>query len=78
MCQSLEVLVRGKAVELEQVSEAWRNLQRQQVDREEKQRDSLRERDTIISQLQGALHTRTQETQVERRAAPDQPRQTRG
>uniref|UniRef100_A0A3P8UIK7 Si:ch211-242b18.1 n=1 Tax=Cynoglossus semilaevis TaxID=244447 RepID=A0A3P8UIK7_CYNSE len=60
---SLEVLVRGKAVELEQVSEAWRNLQRQQVDREEKQRDSLRERDTIISQLQGALHTRTQETQ---------------
>ncbi|XP_044218217.1 myomegalin isoform X6 [Thunnus albacares] len=60
---SLEVLVRGKALELEQVCDAWRNVQRQQQDSEERQIYILRERDTIISQLQAALHARTQEAQ---------------
>ncbi|KAM9358453.1 myomegalin [Symphorus nematophorus] len=60
---SLEVLVRGKALELEQVCDASRSLQRQQQESEERQSRILRERDAIISQLQAALHTRTQEAQ---------------
>lgn len=64
--QSLEVLVRGKTLELEQVCDGWRNVQRQQQESEERQSRILRERDAIISQLQTALHTRTQEAQVQR------------
>ncbi|XP_071342689.1 myomegalin isoform X2 [Trachinotus anak] len=60
---SLEVLVRGKALEQEQVGDAWRNVQRQQQESEERQSRVLRERDAIISQLQAALHARTQEAQ---------------
>ncbi|CAJ1059465.1 myomegalin isoform X4 [Xyrichtys novacula] len=60
---SLEVLLRGKALELEQVSDAWRNVQHQQQDGEERTSRVLRERDAIIGQLQGALHARTQEAQ---------------
>ncbi|XP_040895566.1 myomegalin isoform X2 [Toxotes jaculatrix] len=60
---SLEVLGRGKALELEQVSNTWRNVQRQQQESEERQSRILRERDAIISQLQAALLTRTQEAQ---------------
>ncbi|KAL7397807.1 hypothetical protein ABVT39_028209 [Epinephelus coioides] len=60
---SLEVLVRGKALELEQVCDAWRNVQRQQQESEERQSSGLRERDGIITQLQAALHARTQEAQ---------------
>ncbi|KAM7012272.1 myomegalin [Tautogolabrus adspersus] len=60
---SLEVLLRGKALELEQVCDAWRNVQRQQQESGERQSRTLRERDGIISQLQGALHIRTQEAQ---------------
>ncbi|XP_026178954.1 myomegalin isoform X3 [Mastacembelus armatus] len=60
---SLEVLVRGKALELEQVCDGWRNVQRQQQESEERQSRVLRERDGIIGQLQAALHNRTQEAQ---------------
>ncbi|XP_065811624.1 myomegalin isoform X2 [Labrus bergylta] len=60
---SLEVLLRGKALELEQVCDAWRSVQRQQQESGERQSRALRERDGIISQLQGALHARTQEAQ---------------
>ncbi|XP_074492465.1 myomegalin isoform X5 [Sebastes fasciatus] len=60
---SLEVLLRGKAVELEQVCDAWRNVQRQQQESEQRQSSVLRERDGIIGQLQAALHARTQEAQ---------------
>ncbi|XP_031731911.1 myomegalin isoform X3 [Anarrhichthys ocellatus] len=60
---SLEVLVRGKALHLEQVCDAWRNIQRQQQEGGERQSSILRERDGIISQLQAALHARTQEAQ---------------
>lgn len=62
--KSLEVLVRGKGLELEQVCEAWRSVQRHHEDREERHRRSLRERDTLISQLQNTLHTRTSEAEV--------------
>ncbi|CDQ62856.1 unnamed protein product [Oncorhynchus mykiss] len=61
---SLEVLVRGKGLELEQVCEAWRSVQRHHEDREERHSRSLRERDTLISQLQNTLHTRTSEAEV--------------
>ncbi|XP_029284953.1 myomegalin isoform X3 [Cottoperca gobio] len=60
---SLEVLVRGKALELEHVCDAWRNVQRQQQESGERQSSILRERDGIIGQLQAALHARTQEAQ---------------
>ncbi|KAE8294671.1 Myomegalin Cardiomyopathy-associated protein 2 Phosphodiesterase 4D-interacting protein [Larimichthys crocea] len=60
---SLEVLVRGKGLELEQVCDAWRNVQRQQQDSEDRHSRSMRERDDIISQLQAALSARSQEAQ---------------
>nr|XP_046209308.1 myomegalin-like isoform X4 [Oncorhynchus gorbuscha] len=60
---SLEVLVRGKGLQLEQVCEAWRSVQCHHEDREERHSRSLRERDTLISQLQNALHTRTNEAE---------------
>ncbi|XDV41577.1 hypothetical protein PO909_010425 [Leuciscus waleckii] len=60
---SLELLLRGKGLELEQVCEAWRNAQGVQREREESHMRSLRERDTLISQLQTSLHTRTKEAE---------------
>ncbi|XP_035862912.1 myomegalin isoform X8 [Sander lucioperca] len=60
---SLEVLLRGKALELEQVCDAWRSVQRQHHESEQRQSGVLRERDAIVSQLQAALHARTQEAQ---------------
>lgn len=62
--QSLELLLRGKGLELEQVCEAWRNAQGVQREREESHMRSLRERDTLISQLRTSLHTRTKEAEV--------------
>lgn len=56
--------MRGKELELEQAAEAYRNLQWLKQQSEEKERSTLREKDTIISQLQAALQTRSQETQV--------------
>lgn len=58
------MLVRGKSVELEQVSEAWRGSQRVQRECEDRHMRSMRERDTLISQLQTTLHTRTKEAEV--------------
>ncbi|XP_035987704.1 myomegalin isoform X2 [Fundulus heteroclitus] len=60
---SLEALLRGKALELEQVSDSWRSAQKQQQDAEERQEQVLRERDAVIDQLQAALLDRTQEAQ---------------
>ncbi|XP_066532562.1 myomegalin isoform X2 [Hoplias malabaricus] len=60
---SLEALVRGKALEVEQVSEAWRSSQRIQHESKDAHTCSLRERDTLISQLQSTLHTRTKEAE---------------
>ncbi|KAM6922018.1 myomegalin [Xenentodon cancila] len=60
---SLEVLIRGKVLELEQVSDAWRSIQRQQQDMEDRQSCILRERDSIIKQLQLTLEAQTQEAQ---------------
>lgn len=62
--QSLDALVRGKELELEQAAEAYRNLQWLKQQSEEKERNTLREKDTIIGQLQAALQTHSQETQV--------------
>ncbi|XP_056132763.1 LOW QUALITY PROTEIN: myomegalin [Lampris incognitus] len=60
---SLEVLVRGKSLEVEQVSETWRSAQRQLRENEERQGRTLSERDTLINQLQTALRSRTQEAE---------------
>ncbi|XP_041847738.1 myomegalin-like isoform X2 [Melanotaenia boesemani] len=60
---SLDALVRGKELELEQAAEAYRNLQWLKQQSEEKGRNTLREKDTIINQLQAALQKRSQETQ---------------
>ncbi|XP_070775639.1 myomegalin-like [Enoplosus armatus] len=60
---SLDSMVRGKELELEQAAEAYRNLQWLKQQSEEKERNTLREKDTIISQLQAALQARSQETQ---------------
>uniref|UniRef100_UPI0037E7AEA3 myomegalin-like isoform X2 n=1 Tax=Semicossyphus pulcher TaxID=241346 RepID=UPI0037E7AEA3 len=60
---TLDGLVRGKELELEQAAEAYRNLQWLKQQSEEKERNTLREKDTIINQLQAALQARSQETQ---------------
>lgn len=56
--------MRGKELELEQAAEAYRNLQWLKQQTEEKERNTQREKNIIISQLQSALQTRSQETQV--------------
>ncbi|XP_034035238.1 myomegalin isoform X2 [Thalassophryne amazonica] len=60
---SLEVLLRGKTLELEQVGGAYKSIQQQQQESERRQSHILRERDAVISQLQGALHACTQEAE---------------
>ncbi|XP_077370006.1 myomegalin isoform X3 [Festucalex cinctus] len=60
---SLDSLVRGKELELEQAAEAYRNLQWLKQQTEEKERSALREKDNIIGQLQAALQARSKETQ---------------
>uniref|UniRef100_A0AAY5KYA4 Centrosomin N-terminal motif 1 domain-containing protein n=1 Tax=Esox lucius TaxID=8010 RepID=A0AAY5KYA4_ESOLU len=60
---SLDALVRAKELDVEQAAEAHRNLQWLQQQSEEKEKSTLRERDTLIDQLQTALKTRSQETQ---------------
>ncbi|XP_054479277.1 myomegalin-like [Anoplopoma fimbria] len=60
---SLDALVRGKELELEQAAEAYRNLQWLKQQSEEKERNTLREKDTIISQLQAALQSHSLEAQ---------------
>ncbi|XP_041752612.2 myomegalin isoform X2 [Coregonus clupeaformis] len=61
---NLDALVRSKELDVEQAAEAHRNLQWLQQQSEEREKSTLRERDTLISQLQTALQTRSQETQV--------------
>ncbi|XP_036377767.1 myomegalin isoform X3 [Megalops cyprinoides] len=64
----LDSLVRSKELQLEQVSEASRNLQRLKKEAEERLGRSLREREALISQLQGSLQARSKEAE-ELRAA---------
>ncbi|XP_061151906.1 myomegalin isoform X4 [Syngnathus typhle] len=66
---SLDALVRGKELELEQAAEAYRNLQWLKQQSEEKERSALREKDAIIGQLQAALQARSKEPQVDLTAA---------
>ncbi|KAM8849374.1 myomegalin isoform 3-T3 [Spinachia spinachia] len=60
---SLDALVRGKDLELEQAAEAYRNLLWLKQQSEERERNTLREKDAIISQLQAALQTHSLEAQ---------------
>ncbi|XP_043984306.1 myomegalin isoform X3 [Gambusia affinis] len=60
---SLEALLRGKELQLQQLADAWTGVRRQQRDVDERTSQILRERDDVIEQLQAALLARTQETQ---------------
>lgn len=62
--KSLDALVRSKELELEQAAEAYRNLQWLEQKSEKEEKNSLREKDAIINQLQAALQTCSQEMQV--------------
>ena len=65
MWQSLEVLLRGKALEVQQLGEAGRSARQQQRESAERQALGLRERDALHSQMQSALHARSQEAEVQ-------------
>ncbi|XP_062380200.1 myomegalin-like isoform X2 [Sardina pilchardus] len=65
---SLDALVRGKELELEQARESSRKLQSLRQESEDTHTLCLRERDNLISQLQTTLHTHAKETE-ELRAA---------
>ncbi|XP_014896705.1 myomegalin isoform X2 [Poecilia latipinna] len=60
---SLEALLRGKELQLQQLADAWTGVRRQQRDADERTSQILKERDGIIEQLQAALLARTQEAQ---------------
>uniref|UniRef100_A0A8C5D576 Myomegalin-like n=1 Tax=Gouania willdenowi TaxID=441366 RepID=A0A8C5D576_GOUWI len=60
---SLELLLRGKNAELTQLNDAWKDVQRLTEKRDELEESVVKERDVIISELQGALHASTQEVQ---------------
>ncbi|KAM8839150.1 myomegalin-like isoform 2-T2 [Synchiropus picturatus] len=60
---SLDALVRGKELEVEQAAEAYRNLQWLKQQSDEKERNTLLEKDGTIRQLQAALQARSRETQ---------------
>ncbi|KAJ8270302.1 hypothetical protein GJAV_G00112720 [Gymnothorax javanicus] len=60
---SLDRMMQGKDLELEQMSEAYRKLQWLKKEVEEHQGRSLRERDAIIGQLQNSLQTCTREVE---------------
>lgn len=62
--QSLDALVRSKELELEQAAEAYRNLQWLEQKSEQEEKNTLREKDAIINQLQAALQTCSLEMQV--------------
>lgn len=62
--QSLDALVRSKELELEQAAEAYRNLQWLRQKSEEEERNTLREKEALIKQLQAALQARSHEMQV--------------
>ena len=62
--QHLDKLVQGKELQLEQTSTVSRNLQTLRQEVEERLGRSLRERDSIISQLQASLQTHSKEAQV--------------
>ena len=64
------MLLRGKALEAQQVGEAGRSARQQQRESAERQALALRERDAIISQMQSALHGRSQEAEVRPGTSP--------
>uniref|UniRef100_A0A096M7W9 Si:ch211-242b18.1 n=1 Tax=Poecilia formosa TaxID=48698 RepID=A0A096M7W9_POEFO len=60
---SLEALLRGMELQLQQLADAWTGVRRQQRDADERTSQILKERDGVIEQLQAALLARTQEAQ---------------
>ncbi|CAL8306599.1 unnamed protein product [Lota lota] len=60
---SLEALLRGRALEVQQMGEVSSSIRQHQRESVERQALGLRERDALISQMQSALHTRSQEAE---------------
>ncbi|XP_078074489.1 myomegalin isoform X2 [Mustelus asterias] len=60
---SLESLMKGKDLELEQITVAYKNLQWLKQEMEAKHAHSLKEKDTVSSQLQAALHNSNKEAE---------------
>ncbi|XP_031756150.1 myomegalin isoform X6 [Xenopus tropicalis] len=60
---SLDNLMKSKDLELEHISAAYKNLEWLKQEMEEKNQRSLKERDSIIQQLQQALQDRSKEIQ---------------
>ncbi|XP_072367293.1 myomegalin isoform X6 [Scyliorhinus torazame] len=60
---SLESHMKGKDLELEQITMAYKNLQWLKQEVEEKHAHSLKEKDTVSSQLQAALHNSNKEVE---------------
>eukprot|EP00062_Callorhinchus_milii_P010751 gi/632955994/ref/XP_007893740.1/ PREDICTED: myomegalin-like isoform X8 [Callorhinchus milii] len=58
---SLDGLIKGKGLELEQTTMAYRSLQWLKQEVEEKHGRALKEKETVIAQLQAALHARNRE-----------------
>ncbi|XP_067846536.1 myomegalin isoform X3 [Heptranchias perlo] len=60
---SLDSLMKGKDLELEQIAMAYKNLQWLKLEVEEKHTHSLKEKDAVTSQIQAALHNRNKEVE---------------
>uniref|UniRef100_UPI00398F31B9 myomegalin isoform X3 n=1 Tax=Pristiophorus japonicus TaxID=55135 RepID=UPI00398F31B9 len=60
---SLDSLMKGKDLELEQIAMAHKNLQWLKQEVEEKHARSLKEKDAVSSQLQATLHNRNKEVE---------------
>ena len=76
VCQGLELLLRGRSLELEQVQESYTNLQQQQQEHEHRHVHALEERDAVIGQLQVALQAHAQESQVRTGVTSRNPRRS--
>uniref|UniRef100_H3D9R0 Short myomegalin-like EB1 binding protein N-terminal domain-containing protein n=1 Tax=Tetraodon nigroviridis TaxID=99883 RepID=H3D9R0_TETNG len=64
IAQGLQLLLRARSLELQQLRESCQKLQQQQQDSEHRHVRALKERDAVISQLQVALQTHAEESQV--------------
>lgn len=62
--QSFDSLIKEKDVELQHLANALKNLQRAKQDVEDNLNRSLREKDSIISQLQLSLEGKTKDMDV--------------
>lgn len=67
--QSFDGLIKEKDLELQHLSNTLKNLQRAKQDAEDNLNRSLREKDSIISQLQLSLEGKTKDMDVSQQRA---------